>query len=446
MKSEIILEELGNLVEIKGGKRLPKGTKLSKEKTNHPYIRVKDMHGQKNLRITPDFEYVTEDVFNAIKKYTVSKNDIILSIVGTIGLVSKISESLDGANLTENCVKLINFKNIDEDYLYYYLSSEIGQHEIYKGIVGSTQPKLPIYNIKKVKVPMREIKEQKAIANILSTLDEKIETNNQINEKLEEMAQALFKHWFVDFEFPNENGDPYKSSGGEMVESELGMIPKGWSITSFRSFISNILGGDWGKDKEQGNYIRSIYCLRGADIPEVSRGKIGNLPMRYILEKNYNNKKLTPGTLVVEISGGSPTQSTGRITYINNILLDRFDKGLVCTNFCRALTLRNRSYMYFVYYYWKMLYNSNVFFQYENGTTGIKNLDINSFLDTFMIVSPSETILKRFNSVISTFVNRIQMSGNENIKLSQIRDSLLPKLMSGEIRVPLDNETLAEQS
>ena len=113
------------------------------------------------------------------------------------------------------------------------------------------------------------------------------------------------------------------------------------------------------------------------------------MPIRYILPKNYTNKKLTAGDIVVEISGGSPTQSTGRCTAISESLLNRYDSGMVCTNFCRALKPID-GYSMFIYYYWQYLYDKGIFFSYENGTTGIKNLDISGFLETELIVIRSE--------------------------------------------------------
>ncbi|HEY2422204.1 MAG TPA: restriction endonuclease subunit S [Neobacillus sp.] len=336
------------------------------------------------------------------------------------------------------------FKNkvngrLDNKYLYYNLKKDDFFNFMTASAKGTKMPRGDKDAIMKYKINLPSLEEQKSIASILSSLDEKIETNNQINNKLEEMAQAIFKQWFVDFEFPNEDGEPYKSSDGEMVESELGSIPKGWELTTFRSFTRNVLGGDWGKENEQGNYQMAVNCLRGADIPEVSEGRIGSLPKRYILEKNYNNKKLNSGDLVVEISGGSPTQSTGRITYINDLMLNKYDQDFVCTNFCRAITLKDPMYMYYFYFYWKMLYDLNVFFQYENGTTGIKNFDINTFLDKFLIISPGKELIKRFDKVVKPLVDRIQMNGSENLKIAEIRDTLLPKLMSGEIRVPIES-------
>ena len=256
------------------------------------------------------------------------------------------------------------------------------------------------------------------------------EVNNKINKTLEEMAQAIFKHWFVDFEFPNEDGEPYKSSGGEMVESELGPIPKGWEIGVFRDYISNTLGGDWGKDRSEDNYRIKVRCIRGADINEVVNGRKGNIPIRYILEKNYKTKSLEEGDLVVEISGGSPTQSTGRITFISEEILERYQDPLICTNFCRAIRLFNKNNMHFVYRYWEMLYSNNLFFNFENGTTGIKNLDINSFIERFIIVKPSESIIKNFTIIMESINKITQNNGVSNSSLESIRDTLLPKLMS----------------
>ena len=328
-----------------------------------------------------------------------------------------------------------DFKGNDEKYIFYLLKKL--DFKRYAG--GSAVPTLNRNHIHPIDVFVTlDVNEQKAIAKILSDLDEKIETNNKINKKLEEMAQAIFKQWFVDFEFLNEDGKPYKSSGGEMVESELGMIPKGWKIGTFREFTDTVLGGDWGKETEQGNYKKEVLCLRGADIPEIKCGKIGASAKRFILEKNYNNKKLNGGDLVVEISGGSPTQSTGRITYINEGILNRYDLDFVCTNFCRAITLNNKKAMEYFYFYWSYLYDLNVFFQYENGTTGIKNFDVNTFLDKHKIIIPPNYLLEKYHLIISNILNTIQHNGLENSKLSNTRDILLPKLMSGEIRVPID--------
>ena len=366
--------------------------------------------------------------------YLFEPNTLAISKSGTIGRLGILKDYMCGNRAVIN-IKVDETK-MDSLYVFYWLLNN--QAYIQDLAVGSVQKNLYVSALEKLEIKEISISEQKAIAKVLSDLDEKIEINNKINKKLEEMAQAIFKQWFVDFEFLNEDGKPYKSSGGEMVESELGMIPKGWKIGTFREFTDTVLGGDWGKETEQGNYKKEVLCLRGADIPEIKCGKIGAPAKRFILEKNYNNKKLNGGDLVVEISGGSPTQSTGRITYINEGILNRYDLDFVCTNFCRAITLNNKKAMEYFYFYWSYLYDLNVFFQYENGTTGIKNFDVNTFLDKHKIIIPPNYLLEKYHLIISNILNTIQHNGLENSKLSNTRDILLPKLMSGEIRVPID--------
>ncbi|MCD2348249.1 restriction endonuclease subunit S [Clostridium guangxiense] len=383
--------------------------------------------------------YISEETY---KKFMTrgfpKKGDILLTTEAPLGYVAKLDR--DKVAIAQRVLTLRgNEKYLINDYLRYYLMSSIGQYQLKSRETGTTVTGIKQSEFRKVIIFIPSIEEQKSIAHILSTLDEKIELNNQINKTLESIAQEIFKHWFVDFEFPNKDGKPYKSSGGEMVKSEMGMIPKKWKTGKFIDFIDTILGGDWGKESLQGNYKKKVYCLRGADIPEVRCGNKGKLPKRYILEKNYKNKKLNSGDLVIEISGGSPTQSTGRITYITQEMFGKYDADFVCTNFCRAITLKNKDYMEYFFFYWQKLYDQNVFFQYENGTTGIKNFDINTFICDFDIIKPSKECIEKFSIFARAIIKKIQINGDENIKLSEIRDSILPKLMSGEIRVPIDN-------
>lgn len=145
---------MGALVTVKGGKRLPKGINLISTKNSHPYIRIRDLGKSKYLQLNSDYEYVDDETQKSISRYITNKGDVLISIVGTIGLIGIVGNSLDNANLTENCVKLIDLKNIDSNYLYYFFSSEIGQNEIKKGTVGAVQPKLPIKNIQDIDIPI----------------------------------------------------------------------------------------------------------------------------------------------------------------------------------------------------------------------------------------------------------------------------------------------------
>ena len=166
---------------------MPKGQFLQQTPNNHPYIRVKDMQ-HRFVFLDDTYEYVPDSIYPSISRYTVKAHDIILSIVGTVGLVAIVHSSLDLANLTENCVKIVNIKNYLPEYIYYFLYSNAGQTQIQKGIVGSTQPKLPLYNIERIKLPEHSIDSQQHIVDILGSIDEKIENNEQEIRKINDLA------------------------------------------------------------------------------------------------------------------------------------------------------------------------------------------------------------------------------------------------------------------
>ena len=316
---------------------------------------------------------------------------------------------------------IINDIKINPQYLYYYLK----QIDFSSLNVGSAVPSLTVPVIENIDVTLPDLHTQNKITKILSSLEYKVELNKRINDNLEQQAQALFKSWFVDFE-------PFKD--GKFVDSELGMIPEGWRVGTLNELIISTLGGDWGKEDAIGNYVKKVSCIRGADIPEIRQGNRGNMPTRFILNKNFLNKALKAEDLVVEISGGSLTQSTGRICQISDTLLKKYDDVVICTNFCRAIKTK-RPYSQFIYYLWEYLYKRGVMFLYENGTTGIKNLDINGLLEKEIIVIPDENIVHKYTGLCNLFSQIVQSNGYESERLVKLRDTLLPKLMSGELKI-----------
>ena len=145
---------ISEIADVKGGKRLPKGINLQTTPNDHPYIRVRDLNDASIVQLTPNFEYVDDETYKGISRYIVHTSDVIVSIVGTIGLTALIHESLDNANLTENCVKITNLKEVSPEYLLLFLRSTDGQNAIRQGTVGAVQAKLPIKNIQSIPVPI----------------------------------------------------------------------------------------------------------------------------------------------------------------------------------------------------------------------------------------------------------------------------------------------------
>ena len=183
--------KLGDVAAVKGGKRLPKGTSLITTPNNHPYIRVRDLNGRRTLELDNSFEFVDDETQKTISRYIVDNGDIVLSIVGTIGLVAIIGKSLDKANLTENCVKLAGIHTVTSDYLYYTLCYKKQIKEIDLLTVGAVQAKLPMYNIQSMKILVPPTKAIEAFQRKMNVLNDQIEANTVEIQKLYELEEVL---------------------------------------------------------------------------------------------------------------------------------------------------------------------------------------------------------------------------------------------------------------
>ncbi|WP_195964819.1 restriction endonuclease subunit S [Clostridium cuniculi] len=301
---------------------------------------------------------------------------------------------------------------IDNKFLYKLLTSDrmlnYLQH-IAEGRSG-TFPQITFSELKNIDVLLPSIQEQIAIAKTLDDLDEKIETNNKINKKLEEMAQTIFKQWFVDFEFPNEDGKPYKSSGGEMVESELGMIPREWEISELGEIIELFDSKRIPLSKNERQKREKIYPYYGA----------ASL-MDYVDDYIFDGVYILMGEdgTVVTNDGYPILQYVWGKFWVNN----------------HAHVIKGKCSIpdEFIYI---LLKNTNV----KTIVTGAVQPKINQQnLKSLKIVIPGdEKLLLKYENIVKNSFEQIRVLSEENKTLIKLRDTLLPKLMSGEIRVPID--------
>lgn len=379
--------KIKDVAEVKGGKRLPKGKKLIKEPNGHPYIRVKDLGKKKYLQLTSDFEYVDDETQQSISRYTVDKGDILISVVGTVGLVGIVGETLRGANQTENCDKIINIKGILPEYLYYYLKSNLGQDEIKKGIVGAVQPKLPLKNVKNISVLYPEIKKQEKIVSILGAIDEKIEINEKINENLFKQAQVLYQQSF-----------PYTASD---------YLPDGWRIGTVSEIIEihdskriPLSGAKRNKMK------RKIYPYYGA----------ASL-MDYVDEYIFDGKYLLLGEdgTVSDDAGFPILQYVWGKFWVNNHA--HILTGKLGYNVESLYTLFSQTSV-----------NSII-------TGAVQPKISQASLKSIRVVLPPVYLIEKFNEQIEPMFTLIRNNRDENKRLSALRDTLLPKLISGELNI-----------
>lgn len=183
--------DLGTLADVKGGKRLPKGVNLITEPNSHPYIRVRDLNNVVFASLSADYEYVDNETQQSISRYITSTGDVLISIVGTIGLTAIVDKSLDNANLTENCVKVTNLKGITPEYLLLYLRSSSGIEAVTKGTVGAVQLKLPIKNIQAIPVPLLPKSEAEPLNDVLHVIFNQISANVMETKRLADIRDVL---------------------------------------------------------------------------------------------------------------------------------------------------------------------------------------------------------------------------------------------------------------
>lgn len=414
------ITNIGSLCDRVCSGGTPKSTNNAYYNGNIPWLNTKEVNFN---RIYDTEKNITQlGLENSSAKW-ISENSVIVAMYGATA--GKVAITKIPITTNQACCNLsINSEIADYNFVYYFLCSKF--YELSSLANGGAQQNLNAQIIKDfpIKIPVN-LSDQRKIAGTLSALDAKIENNNKINANLEAQAEALFKSWFVDF-------TPFKDQ--PFVDSELGPIPQGWKVGKYEDIILDTLAGDWGKEKITGNYTHEVACVRGCDFQDMNNGYRGNTPQRYILEKNYSAKRLLPQDLIIEISGGTLTVSTGRACLVSKEMLEKYDNNLVCTNFCKVIRPID-GYSAYCYYSWLHKYNNRVMFGYENGSSGLKNFRFKDFLTKEPLLIPPKADLIKFQHIIKLLQQKKQTNGTESTKLAALRDTLLPKLMSGEIKL-----------
>lgn len=381
-------------------------------------VRVTDIkYGDIDLK---DTLKVTKEVYEEFTlNHKPKKNDIVMSRVGTYGVTSFVNTA-ELCCLGQNTV--IIHPLINSRFIYYALNSRLVRNQIEEEVVGSTQKTISLKNIRELLIahPNNSIELDKII-KILSSLDSKIELNQAMNKTLESIGQALFKHWFINFEFPNEKGKPYKSSGGEMVESELGEIPKGWKVGKL---------GECGTFKNGINYLRDeigdteFFIANVRDIANnklLLKDSLDKIKIDLDKAKDYllNDKD------ILIARSASPGEISLVLGNLDNVIYSGFSIRY------RLNTPDNYLYLFLVL----QRLRENLL-NFSIGTT-LQSVNQET-LKNMGLILPSDDILNKFNKTIERILDKTYGNLMQIQNLSQIRDSLLPKLMSGKLRVQIN--------
>lgn len=340
-----------------------------------------------------------------------NEQTILVSINGTIGNVAKYNN--EPCILGKSACYINVVKEVDKEFIYYVLTSANFKRNITNEATGTTIKNVSLKQMREYKfnIPCN-ISDQRRIASILSSLDRKIELNNKINADLEEMAQAIFKNWFVDFE-------PFK--GGKFVDSELGMIPEGWKVGRADDFYQINIG------KTPPRKENKWFSTNPADKIWVSIANMGNSGIFISDSSEYLTKEAVDRHNIIMVPRNTILLSfkltVGRVAIA--------DKELTTNEAIARFILSDDKYMEYLYLYLKNFdYNS------LGSTSSIATAVNSKTIKGMQMLQPSDKIIDAFHIQVNPIFEKIRSLTKENSRLSLLRDTLLPRLMSGELEVP----------
>ena len=394
---------LGEVADVQTG---PFGSQLHKENyvnKGTPIVTVEHLGNKwftsQNLPMVSD-----EDKLR-LAKYCSQEGDVIFSRVGSVDRCSYVSKEYSGWLFSGRCLRVRPRSGINPEYLYYFLTNEGTKQYIRNIAVGATMPSINTKLLNEVPITIPSLDDQRRIVSILSSLDRKIELNNKINADLEEMAQAIFKNWFVDFE-------PFKD--GKFVDSELGMIPEGWKVGTL---------GDITKNK-------SAKVKERNDVKVLSPVTTGEL----VLSEEYFTKQVFSSSIAKYkiVNKGVFAYNPARVN-IGSLGRNEFDFDGCVSPVYVVFSVLDGYENYFD------LFRNTDFFKDSVASLAIGGVRQSLSYDdlcSIEVIIPSENAVEEFNNLYNQMKKTIKANKLENSRLSLLRDTLLPRLMSGELEVP----------
>ncbi len=312
---------------------------------------------------------------------------------------------------------------VDKSFLYYFLNHQT------KGFMGSTHGSTMIHitkeNMENFEVLLPSLKDQKKIASVLSALDDKIALNKKMNQKLEAMAKRLYDYWFVQYDFPDKNGHPYKTTGGPMTYNPTlkREIPPGWEVKNVNDVTTSVRGVSYSSDDEKSKTDPNVVqILRGNNISG-SRFVFDSNDVFVSSDLVAEEQKISKFDIVMAMSSGSKE-------HVGKSAVALYDMPHSFGAFCSKFT-PNEEARYFIDCY----LHSEIFIKYIRQTcsgTGINNLT-NGHFDKSLFAWPTEDILKSFNEKVSAIYEQRGVIEREVTRLTALRDKLLPLLMNGQV-------------
>lgn len=422
----------GDVAKIKNGYAFK--SKEFQEK-GIPVIKIKNIISP--IVDTKDSQKVSIKTYEKTKGFSLKKNDILISLTGSgvnqmssaVGKVGRIEfdyPALQNQRVGKFELKYSN--SADLDFLFYYfLQPKITEYLVRNSTGSANQANINSKLIETVKIPNFSLIKQKSISKFLNQITRKIETNQKMIANLKELSQTLFKHWFVDFEFPDEDGNPYKSSGGEMIDSELGKIPSNWKIYKLKDIASH--KKETFNPKKSEEITVKHFSLPAYDNEEQA--------IEEEVNKIKSNKWIINNNCVL-FSKMNPDTKRIWLPVIDNKKLNVASSEFV------VMESPNNKINSFIY---NICLNSQFIDYLKANTTGSTNSRqrVKPTIAVNYKLAIEDSIVKKYSEIITPYMEEMKILRSEIGKLTQLRDTLLPKLMSGELEISDDIEVNSDE-
>ena len=379
-----------------------------------PFYRSKEVIELSSGKNISEQLFISSEKYSEIKsKFPVpQENDVLITAVGTIGEILVVKDPnfyFKDGNLI--WLRNINFEIIDIDYLYYFLKSDLFQKTIKYNNIGAVQKALTIDFLKTVKITLPSLDNQRKLISVLKSIDKKLKTNNQINQELEAMAKTLYDYWFVQFDFPDQNGKPYKSSGGKMIyHPELKReIPEGWGVENLFDIADVQYGYPFSTDYFNGT---------GEGVPVIRiRDILGNDITNYSTEEVEDKYKINVGDVLIGMDGNfhmnywikEDCYLNQRVVKVNS---DKLPNMVLKYQIEPFIRLREKSV----------------------SRTTVGHLS-DKDLKAINVILPKEKYLSSIFDKFESILENIIINQQQNQELTQLRDWLLPMLINGQVKV-----------
>ena len=429
------VKRIGEVAEIIGG-----GTPSTKVPDNWdgdiPWLTPKDLSSFEGIYVERGSRSITEKGFKSSSAKMLPAGAVLYTSRAPIGYVAIARNPI----CTNQGFKSLILKDgYVPEFVFYLLKASKAEIESHSS--GGTFAEISAKALSDVMLKFPSKTQQESIARILLSLDEKILNNNTLSDTLENFAQTIFKSWFIDFDPVKAKMAGEKPAGMDdataslfpdsMEESELGLIPKGWEVTALADVCYTTIGGLWGNDEKSLENPDSYLCIRGVDMDDLkSLGYAPRVPIRWEKAQNYEKRLLRGTQILIAGSGAGPVAKSLLWDEQMNFL---FSKPVVFSNFVKRFECNSNEMATFVFSLLSTMYDSREIFTFVNGTS-VPNLQDRELLTSKRVALPPKDLLRVFDDIKRTSIKL--KYGGENSKLVALRDSLLPRLISGELQIP----------